>query len=283
LPLLHVAHSAPLLPQSVLDVPAWQLPLASQQPVGQLVASHTHAPFTHSCPVAHVAQSPPVVPQLALVLPVSQVVPLQHPVAQSAGPQNTTQLWPEHSSVAPHATQAAPPAPHAPLAVPSWQLEVTSQQPVEQLFASQTHRPATHSWPLLQATQAAPPVPHTVLAAPPWQLPDASQQPLAQLFASHWHRPPVAPATHSCPPGHATQAAPLAPQTPVAVPVWQLPDASQQPSGQLVPLHKHWPSTQSLPVAHVLHVAPLAPHCSLVSPVSQVAPLQHPLQSVESQ
>jgi len=50
--------------------------------------------------------------------------------------------------------------------LPSWQLPFVSQQPPAQLFASQTHAPATHSWPAAQATHAAPPAPHIVFAVP---------------------------------------------------------------------------------------------------------------------
>jgi hypothetical protein len=54
LPLLHVSavmpqsvQVAPLVPHvEVLEV--WQWPLVSQQPLGQLVLSQTHAPLTHS-------------------------------------------------------------------------------------------------------------------------------------------------------------------------------------------------------------------------------------------
>jgi hypothetical protein len=41
-------------------VPAWQTPLASQQPLGQLVASQTHAPETQRVPEP---QMVPAVPQ----------------------------------------------------------------------------------------------------------------------------------------------------------------------------------------------------------------------------
>ena len=91
LPALHATQAAPLAPQSALAVPAWQTPLASQQPVGQLFASHLHLPLTHSCPVGHDTQAAPSEPHSALVTDFTQVVPLQQPVAQSAGAQYATQ------------------------------------------------------------------------------------------------------------------------------------------------------------------------------------------------
>jgi hypothetical protein len=48
LPKLHATHSAPPSPHPLLFVPAWQTPVASQQPFEQLAASQTHAPSTHS-------------------------------------------------------------------------------------------------------------------------------------------------------------------------------------------------------------------------------------------
>jgi len=80
------------VPQSPRAVPGWQTPCVSQQPVGQLVALQTHAPFTHACPAAHATQAPPALPHWAFVFPASQVVPLQQPVEQSADEQYATQL-----------------------------------------------------------------------------------------------------------------------------------------------------------------------------------------------
>jgi hypothetical protein len=130
----------------------------------------------------------------------------------------------------PQAWHAAPPVPHALLAVPVWHVPPASQQPFGQLVASHSHTPATQAWPLAQATQAAPSTPH-VATALGWQLPLASQQPLGQLAASHSHTP----ATQAWPPAQATQAAPSTPHVATAL-GWQLRLASQQPSGQLVAL-----------------------------------------------
>jgi hypothetical protein len=60
-PALHVAvawatlvqtlHAVPPVPQLAVVVPGKQV-VPSQQPLGQLVAVHTHEPATHTCPVA---------------------------------------------------------------------------------------------------------------------------------------------------------------------------------------------------------------------------------------
>jgi hypothetical protein len=89
-PALHVTHAVPPVPQTPLAVPNWQAPLPSQQPAGQLVESHVHTPATHSCPDGHTTHAPPLAPHSALAISVTQVVPLQHPVAQSAGAQYAT-------------------------------------------------------------------------------------------------------------------------------------------------------------------------------------------------
>ncbi len=80
------------MPQSALDVPVWQLPLPSQQPLAQLVASHLHTPLAHSCPVGQTTQAPPSAPQAAFVGGLMHDVPLQQPVAQSPALQYATQF-----------------------------------------------------------------------------------------------------------------------------------------------------------------------------------------------
>jgi len=46
----HTAHDAPLLPHCGLMSPGWQVPVPSQQPLGQLLESHPEPPM----------QTPPV-------------------------------------------------------------------------------------------------------------------------------------------------------------------------------------------------------------------------------
>ena len=137
-----------------------------------------------------------------------------------------------HSVLAPHATQDSPSVPHAELAVPDWQAPVASQQPFGQLAplqATQTCSASQSSVEAVQLTQAAPPVPQIALVVPCWQLPLPSQQPSEQLFASHVQ----APAAHSCPARHETQAAPFAPHSACVFPARQTVPL-QQPVAQSV-------------------------------------------------
>jgi hypothetical protein len=89
------------------------LPLLSQQPLGQLVASQTHLPLTQCWPAA---QAEPVVPQTQL------------PLVQA-------------SAVIPHATQTRPLLPHAEVVVPATQVPL-EQQPLLQGLVGATRRGA---------------------------------------------------------------------------------------------------------------------------------------------
>jgi hypothetical protein len=101
-------------------VDAWQLPLASQHPVGHEAALHTHAPPTHALPAPHAGPVPhpqvppaqvsdvsalqvvhaaPPVPQEP-VLGVLQTFPSQHPEGQLAALH--TQLPPTHADPGSH-------------------------------------------------------------------------------------------------------------------------------------------------------------------------------------
>jgi hypothetical protein len=95
--------------------PAWQ------QPLVQLVASHTHWPATHRSPAPH-----------AWPEPHRHVPP-----------------WHESLVVGSHVRQFAPAAPQDE-AVAATQV-FPLQQPLAQLVASQTHRPPTQRCPELQA------------------------------------------------------------------------------------------------------------------------------------
>jgi hypothetical protein len=59
------------------------------------------------------------------------------------------------------------------------------QQPVAQLFASQTHAPLAHSCPVGHATQAAPLAPHSAFVAGFTHV-GPSQQPLRQSPGSRY-------------------------------------------------------------------------------------------------
>jgi hypothetical protein len=163
-----------------------------------------------------------------LVAPGSQVVPLQQPFGHKIPSQASTQMWPSQCCVpAPHARQAAPLGPpHTASASPGWQLPLASQHPFGQESASQTHAPATHSWPVAHARHAAPPEPHAAFVVGFTQV-APSQQPVGQEFASQTH----ALLTHSCPPAQKTHAAPPAPQNSLAFPGSQVVPL-QQPVAQ---------------------------------------------------
>jgi len=169
-----LVHAAPPAPQlAVLGF--WHV-LPLQQPFGQLVASHTHAPFAHRWPAAHGIDGPHAqVPceQLSLRRPhdtqpmpplphvcvegIWQLLPLQQPPGQLVASHTQTpfaQRWPaphaafppqrhwppEHASaVLPQMVHEAPPVPQ--VEVPGWRHWLPSQQPFGQLVASQTQLP----------------------------------------------------------------------------------------------------------------------------------------------
>jgi len=91
--------------------------LFAQQPVGQLVASHTHAPPTHFWPVPQAAAPPHL-----------QVPPLQL-----------------SARFASHALHTAPAAPQA--AAVGVTQRPALQQPLAKLVASHPHAPPTQRWP----------------------------------------------------------------------------------------------------------------------------------------
>jgi len=191
-------------------------PLASGRHVSHLLLSHAtpqapqsvsvpfdlHTPPQQKRPVAHVTQPPPPNPQALLAVPGLHVLPSQQPVVQLAVvhwhwppthacplTQVETHRPPWQVSQGPHAWQARPPTPQAPLLRPGLQV-LPSQQPSGQLAAVQTHDPLRHSVPEGHATQIAPLLPQAVLAVPGLQsLP--SQHPVAQLAGVQTHSPPT--------------------------------------------------------------------------------------------
>jgi hypothetical protein len=74
------------------------------------------------------------------------------------------------------------------------------------------------------------------------------------------------------------------PQAFNVVPVWHLPEVSQQPVGQVVALHAltlQIPDMQLSPDGHTMHEPPPVPHAAFVTPGWQTpAPSQHPLGQV---
>lgn len=146
-----VEQAAPIRPHCAAVVPAWQRPMASQQPDGQLVASQTHAPPEHRWPIWQAAPAPHA----------------QAPEVQ-------------RSDLASHAAQLMPDAPHAVVDCAAALTQVLpEQQPVAQLAAVQVQVPlaqtcpGAHAAPVpqrhapvvqalvapVQAAHAAPPVP----------------------------------------------------------------------------------------------------------------------------
>ncbi len=304
LSVLQAPQLAPLVPHWVTVGGLTHAPLL-QQPVGQLVASQTHAPLTQRWPVAH---AKPEVPQLhfpathrsAVVglhdwhaappaphdgyAPDWHWLPAQQPLEQLVASHTHvlfTQRWPApHAEPLPqrhepfvqlsanvrlHAVHVAPLLPHCEVvSVVTHVLPL--QQPPEQLPELQPWQlPIVHAWFIAHAAHVPPPVPHADATLPgrhvlPWQQPDA------QLVESHTHAPPTqrCPAPHGAlaPHWHApfaqrsavvglhvVHAAPPMPQLDDAVPAWQvLP--WQQPLGQLVASHTHAPPAQRCPAPH---------------------------------
>lgn len=241
------AQAPPIVPHWLKVAWHWS---RSQQPLGQLVASHRQTPAWQRWPT----------PQLA-------PAPHAHcPPAEQLSARVTS-----------HATQSAPGSAQVP--VPAATHVVPEQQPDGQLAALQTHAPAAHTWPaphaallphrhlpaLLQAsalsgshaTHATPFFPHVERPAIVHVVPE--QQPPGQEVASH---PPQTPAEQG-PPSQLWQAAPPAPQLPLAVPVRQRPVSEQQPAqlalSQTQADPPSAPAAQRSPAAH----AGPAPHWQL--------------------
>ena len=61
----HEEHAFPPVPQSLTVVPTWHVPLASQHPLGQVIALHVDAwqsPALHASLGGHAAQLSPPTP-----------------------------------------------------------------------------------------------------------------------------------------------------------------------------------------------------------------------------
>jgi hypothetical protein len=180
-PPLQSWHRAPPVPQLMPLVPARQVD-PEQQPLGQDVWSHTHAPETQRWPAPH--GGPP---------------PHRHaPAAEQVS-----------APPAAHVVHAPPPTPHDSSDVVRQLLPV--QHPAAHEMVSQMQAPATQRWPLTHAA----PVPHAHVpagvqpsATAPSQVAHAtppvpqrprdgdvhavpSQQPLGHEVALHAHLPPT--------------------------------------------------------------------------------------------
>lgn len=199
----------PSYPQWYFDGERQVEPL--QQPVGQLVESHTHEPPTHSCPDEQAPLPPhwhaPDVEQLSLVMEL-------------------------------HIVHVPPPVPQV-LRDRVWHVPLPSQQPLGHEVESHVHMPLTQCCPLAHgdevphwhaplaeqvsaatgshATQALPPVPQALVVGVVHTGP--LQQPLRQLVEL---QPLQAPLVQVCPLGHAWQLPPPLPQKLMLVPDWHV-------------------------------------------------------------
>jgi hypothetical protein len=134
-PVPHVLHVVPPVPQVVMPGVVWQRPVESQQPLGQDVGLQTQAPAEHVVPVAHVLHIVPPVPQVIMPGVVWQwPLESQQPLGQEVGLQ--TQLPFEQVVPVPQTTHAMPLIPQ--LELPEgWQLLEESRHEV----ALQPHIP----------------------------------------------------------------------------------------------------------------------------------------------
>lgn len=133
------------MPHELVDFARHVVP--SQQPLGQLVASQTHAPLTQRCPEPHGA-----------------------PVPQAHSPSV------HRSEPASHAVHISPPSPHAVL------LGIThvapEQHPSGHVAALQlVQAPPVHVLPPLQALHRPPPMPHAVAVSPGRQVAPSQHPP----------------------------------------------------------------------------------------------------------
>jgi len=328
----HVVQALPLSPQEARVAGLTQLP-ALQQPLGQLVGSQMQFPPLQWLPAGHIAfephrqtplelhesartgsqalQAAPLIPHCEAVSALTQVEPLQQPLAQEAAlqPAQTwaVQVW------APHEAQAAPFFPHSVFSVPPLQT-LPRQHPLAQLVASQTQTPAAQRCPVAQAgpvpqaqaplvhrsvfarshaTQLAPAGPQLVVPwlAEPTQVAPL-QQPPGQEAAVQTHAPPEqvwpAPQAAEVPhlhtpalqvlvlPEQGPHAAPAVPQVDAPCPVVGMHSpALQQPVGQLVASQTQAAPEQRWPAAHALpapHLQAPVVHRSAVTPHPLHAP-----------
>jgi hypothetical protein len=75
-PVEQALHTPPPVPQLVVLIPLWQLPLESTHPLQDWlpasVAVPVHAPLVQRWPVEHALHTPPPVPQLVVLIPLWQ-------------------------------------------------------------------------------------------------------------------------------------------------------------------------------------------------------------------
>jgi hypothetical protein len=235
------SHGTPFAPQ-VLSELGWHVPGVpgplEQHPAGQLVASQTHRPPAHRCPVGHATQIAPLLPQSRFVGGETQrpVAVSQQPFGQLVALQTQSPLT--QTVPAGQFTHCSPPAPQVVFEL-CWQAPKLPgplvQQPLGQLSALQTQFPPTQVVVGGHSSQSSPPAPQFWLVFPGvMQGPVAvSQQPLGQLCALQTQTPS---ALQTVPSGQATHCTPLRPHA-VSKLGWQVPGfpgpLEQHPAGQL--------------------------------------------------
>jgi hypothetical protein len=299
----------PPKPHAAEVSPCWQLPLASQQPFGQVDPLHSpHAPpsqpTTSQNPPLHTLEGPqtaqvdPSWPQSPWPKPSWQFPEAsQHPPHVS-GPHDCGS-WhppPTHSPLGPHEAHCWPPSPHACELEPETQLSPRQHPP--QLSGVQVAEGpqmpcGRHVSPRFwQFWQTTPPVPHACALTPEmhvWPSGVLVQHPSAQVDALHtvmvtWQECVTALHDES-PPGltHEAHVRPPAPHSRSAVPGSQRFASSQQP-----PAHVSGPQPvvvpqvrearlHTSPPTHVAQIAPRVPQSAATVPVWHVpSPSQQP-------
>lgn len=262
-PVGQVLQVAPPAPQALAEVPAWQAPLASQQPPGQLVASQVGATqaFSRQVPAPQDWHISPLVPHAVSWLPPRHTPLWQQPEAQVVGSQGLLHAWLVQAELAEHWLQATPPVPHAAGAVPATHTPFW-QQPLGQLVGLQvpTHAPPSQD-PTPQDRQPIAPTPQARGSRPDRQE-EPEQQPEGQLVALHVDEVQV-PAVQAVPPQsrherppapHAAGSEPIRHRPPMQQPAqdaavhWQARCRHSTPGSHAGPLpHWHWPLTQRSP------------------------------------
>jgi hypothetical protein len=217
-------------------------------------------------------------------------VPLQQPLGHELASQTHWPVLVLHSSLAPHATHVAPPAPHEAFDSLESASHVEPLQQPAQAPPPQVHIPLEQAPPLAHAVHAAPAVPHWLddcdayaTHVPPLQ------HPLGHEVVSQTHCPVAL--LHSCPAGHAAQLPPPVPQEPFDSDAYAshvpLRPPMQQPFGHVLTSHEQSPSVLSQrPFAQAAHALPPEPHSAAdcEEDGTHVLPLQQPLgQEVASQ
>ncbi len=102
-------QATPPVPQLAAEA-ARQTPLASQQPLGHVVASHTHAPALHSWSAAHALHAAPLEPHCVFVAAM-HVLPVPQQPLHMLPPQLQAPF--EQESPLAQPLHAPPPVPHA--------------------------------------------------------------------------------------------------------------------------------------------------------------------------